>query len=341
MKWRAGGYLVRLIPLIPAALLPLLLAGAYTARTGAQQAPTPAGPAVAALVAAQKSLPWAFPLAEPGSRREDDGTIKTLVGGARGFTVPEINDPFAPPDWYPGEHPPMPAVVSHGRKPDVRACGQCHMMHGLGHPESSSLAGLPASYILQQMEDFRSVTRKNSGLMSVMAKAMTDAELKESAAYFASLPMQQWTRIEEANTVPKTFVGAGNMRFASKGGGTEPIGRRIIELPENAEHAELRDPHSSFMAYVPVGSIKKGEALVTTGGNKTVRCTLCHGADLKGAGPVPGIAARSPIYIVRQLYSFQHGLREGPWSELMKEAVAKLTTDDMVAIAAYAASQKP
>jgi cytochrome c553 len=90
-----------------------------------------------------------------------------------------------------------------------------------------------------------------------------------------------------------------------------------------------------------VGSIKKGAALVTTGANKTVRCTLCHGADLKGIGPVPGLAARSPIYIVRQLYSFQHGLREGVWGDLMKEAVAKLTLDDMVAIAAYAASQKP
>jgi cytochrome c553 len=316
------------------------LAGVHTARMSAQ-APAPAASAGAGLVAAQKQLPWAFPLAEPGARREDDGTVKTLAGGARGFTVPEINDPFAPPDWYPNEHPPMPVVVSHGRKPDVRACGQCHMMHGLGHPESSSLAGLPASYILQQMEDFKNLTRRNSGNMTVMAKAMTDAELKESAAYFAGLPMQQWTRIVEARDVPKTFVGAGNMRFASKEGGMEPIAGRIIELPENAEHAELRDPHSSFMAYVPVGSIKKGAALVTTGASKTVRCTLCHGADLKGMGPVPGLAARSPIYIVRQLYSFQHGLREGVWSALMKDAVAKLTVDDMVAIAAYTASQKP
>jgi len=68
----------------------LVLAGEHSARTAAQQAPTPAAPAGAALVAAQKQLPWAFPLAEPGARREDDGTVKTLVGGARGFTVPEI-----------------------------------------------------------------------------------------------------------------------------------------------------------------------------------------------------------------------------------------------------------
>ncbi|MBI4887027.1 MAG: cytochrome C-binding protein, partial [Acidobacteria bacterium] len=91
------------------------------------------------------------------------------------------------------------------------------------------------------------------------------------------------------------------MRFVSKEGGMEPIAGRIIELPEDAEHAELRDPHSPFMAYVPVGSIRKGEALVTTGGGRTVRCALCHGADLKGLGPAPGLASRSPIYTVRQL----------------------------------------
>jgi cytochrome c553 len=256
--------------------------------------------------------------------------------------VPEINDPFAPPDWYPNEHPPMPTIVATGRRPEVRACGQCHMTHGLGHPESSSLAGLPAAYILQQMEDFKNNARTNSPLMSGMARSMTPQELKESAEYFASVPMKKWTRIVEAADVPKTFVGPGNMRFVdTKQTGTEPIAGRIIELPEDAEHAELRDPHSPFMAYVPPGSIKRGQQLVSGGNGRTVRCTLCHGNDLKGMGPVPGLAGRSPIYIVRQLYSFQHGLRQGLWADLMKEATAKLTVDDMVALAAYTASLEP
>src|SRR5688572_7128803 len=129
------------------------------------QAPAPVPPAGPTLVAAQKALPWAFPIAAPGQTRHDDGKVQMLPGAARGFTVPEINDPFAPPDWYPNEHPPAPPIVATGRRPDVRACGQCHMLHGLGHPESSSLAGLPASYIRQQMEDFKTNARKNSPLM--------------------------------------------------------------------------------------------------------------------------------------------------------------------------------
>jgi cytochrome c553 len=58
-------------------------------------------------------------------------------------------------------------------------------------------------------------------------------------------------------------------------------------------------------------------------------------------GPIPGLAGRSPSYLVRQLYDFQHGMRAGPWSPLMAPNVIKLTLDDMVALAAYAASLPP
>jgi len=76
--------------------------------------------------------------------------------------------------------------------------------------------------------------------------------------------------------------------------GYEPIGLRIIETPENLERTELRDDASGFIAYVPVGSIKKGESLVRTGDSgKTVPCASCHGESLKGAGNAPPIAGRS------------------------------------------------
>jgi len=118
---------------------------------------------------------------------------------------------------------------------------------------------------------------------------------------------------------------------------------RIIETPENVEFTEtLRNPRSGFIAYVPEGSIKKGEALVTTGGNgKTVQCTICHGQDLRGIGPVPPIAGRSGIYTFRQLYDFKDGARHGAWSAMMKPVVQNLTLDDMIAITAYTSSRMP
>jgi len=78
------------------------------------------------------------------------------------FTTSQTQDLFNPPDWHPTNHPPMPDIVAHGRKPDVYACGYCHLPNGLGRPENSSLAGLSVGYIIRQMADFRSGARKSS-----------------------------------------------------------------------------------------------------------------------------------------------------------------------------------
>jgi cytochrome c553 len=80
---------------------------------------------------------------------------------------------------------------------------------------------------------------------------------------------------------------------------------------------------------------------VTTGAGKTVQCGMCHGADLKGLGPVPGIAGRSPSYLVRQMYDMQQGARNGEWTDLMKPVVSRLSEEDMLNIAAYASSRTP
>jgi cytochrome c553 len=37
----------------------------------------------------------------------------------------------------------------------------------------------------------------------------------------------------------------------------------------------------------------------------------------------------------------RRGLRQGSWAQLMKPVVAPLTDDDIIAIAAYAASRAP
>jgi cytochrome c553 len=294
--------------------------------------------------------PWAYPVNLPGSPAapaQDDGSPKQVPNSAAAFTLTQIRDGFNPPDWHPGGHPAMNEVVAHGRKPAVRACGFCHLPNGQGRPENASLAGLPAGYIVQQMADFKNGLRKCSepkmgppANMLLIGKAANEEESKAAAEYFASFPFKQWIRVVEADSVPKTMPSGGMMVPA--GSGTEAIGQRIIETPEDLARTEVRDDAASFVAYVPIGSIKKGEALVTTGGNgKTIRCGLCHGSELKGLGNVPPLAGRSPSYTVRQLYDIQQGNRNGPWTQLMKEAVSKLTVEDMVAIAAYTSSRKP
>jgi cytochrome c553 len=312
--------------------------------------------AVGVLRAADEPPAWAYaisppPPPPPAQPPAPDPTIHHLQGSSGAFTLAQIRDGFGPADWFPGDHPPMPDIVAHGhkhevREQDVRACSLCHMPNGKGRPENAPVAGLPYGYFVQQINDFKNGLRKsadsrktNTNNMANFAKYMTDDEVNAAAEYFSSMRWTPWIRVVETSNVPKTRL-SGGMYLRIDNGGTEPLGQRIIETPENVAATEmLRDPHSGFIAYVPPGSIKKGETLVKTGGGKTTECGVCHGADLLGLGPVPGIAGRSPSYLVRQLYDMQQGTRKGIWTELMKPVVAKLTQDDMLNIAAYVASR--
>jgi cytochrome c553 len=231
----------------------------------------------------------------------------------------------------------------------VRACGLCHYPNGKGRQENAGIAGLPVSYFIQQINDFRNDLRKsaeprknNTNAMITIAKGLTPEETKQAAEYFGSMKWTPWIRVVETKTVPK-MESEGGIWIPAKETGMEPIGVRIIETPENVERTtRLRDPRSGFIAYVPVGSVKKGESLVMTGGSgKTTACGVCHGADLQGVGPVPGIAGRSPSYLVRQMYDIQAGARRGEWTQLMKPVVAKLTDEDFVNIAAYVSGRMP
>ena len=302
------------------------------------------GAALAQDTDAHGGMDWAYPVT-PKADPADSTRLKQVPGSAKQYTQAQIDDPFNPPDWFPDAHPPMPEIVAHGGpKPAGRACAQCHLPTGDGHPESSGLAGLHPNYIVRQMAAFKNGERKGvrATVMVAMAKVLSDAEVKAAADYFAGLkPGVGYNKVLEAEKVPATYVGAGGMRFALADGGFEPIGSRIINIPQNAERAVLRDSKSGFVDYVPKGSIARGGALAAGGDGKTVTCAVCHGATLKGFGEVPPITGRSAIYMFRQLNDMKTGNRHGSWAELMKQVVANLTQDDMIALAAYLGSRDP
>jgi cytochrome c553 len=276
-----------------------------------------------------------------------DQSPRTVPGATAQYSRAQIANRFGPADWFPGEHPQMPDVVAHGKQSNVWACGLCHYPNGKGRAENAGVSGLSTEYFIHTMYDFKDGNRKssdprkaNTNLMVQFAKNMTDDEIKAAAEYFGAIKWTPWIKVVESKTAPKTKPSNG--LFLIEGSEIEPLGNRIVETPINGEATEvLRDPHSGFTAYVPIGSVKKGEALVTKGGGKTIACGVCHGADLKGIGPVPSLAGRSPSYLMRQMFDMQQGLRKGTWTELMKPVVAHLTTDDMLNIVAYTASRTP
>jgi cytochrome c553 len=303
-----------------------------------------AGPAAGA-----DAPPWAYPLPPPNLvQHVDDGNALHVPDSSASYTLTQLGNLYEAVDWHPEDHPALPAVVAHGHPPDVYACGYCHRADGSGGPENARLAGLPYGYVLQQLADFKSGARRTAvpgrrpqAVMAAVAKALSEDDARAAAAYFATLKPRHNIRVVETTTVPRT-ISAGWFLVAAPGAATEAIGRRIIEVPEDVERFERRDARAGFVAYVPPGSLGKGAAFVAgTVPGKTLPCATCHGAGLRGLGNAPGIAGRSPSYVVRQLYDIQTGARAGQAAQAMKGVVMRLDAGDMIAIAAYLASLEP
>ena len=267
----------------------------------------------------------------------------TVPGSAKVYDPAQVASSGNPPDWFPDEHGPAPRIVKDESGEAKMACGSCHLMSGQGHPESADIAGLPAEYIVRQMSYFKSGARKDDDRMGPIAKVVSDEDVRRAAEYFAAIKPIPWVKVIETATPPKTYVStAARHRLVDPAGGTEPIGHRIIEIPVDPLRTANRDPHSSFLAYVPPNSVAKGESLVKTGGaGKTTQCAGCHGDELRGLGDVPRIAGLQPVYIARQLICIQNGSSAGAAVAPMIKVVANLSEDDIIAISSYLGSLSP
>ena len=310
---------------------------ALFAAVGLAQAPAP--------LTIPNGLPeWAFNIPDAVQLpTETPRGILRVPGSSREYEATAVAGNNNPPDWFPDEHPPAPKVVKGEAGSKLAACGSCHLMSGQGHPESADIAGLPAEYIIRQMNYFKSGARKEETRMGPIARATSDEDVRLSAEYFAAIKPIPFVKVIETATPPKTYVAAAaRHRQIVPGGGTEPIGRRIIQIPEDPLRTAIRDPRSAFIAYVPPGSIKKGETLVKTGGSgKTIACAICHGDTLTGLGEVPRIAGMQPVYLARQLITMQNGSNAGTAAALMKKVVANLSEEDIISISAYVGSLPP
>ena len=291
-------------------------------------------------------LSWAYLWDESAHSQPPDPQPMQIPGSTMKFSMQQARNMFSTVDWFPEAHPVMPAVVEFGRKPDLRACGGCHRVEGTAGADSASIAGLPAAYIVQQMADFKSGARRSAlqsrppeNLMTLAAQVATDEEIQAAAKYFSELKPRQVVRVIESDTAPTTTIV--RYFYARQGEGQEPLGPRIVEVPDDFDQYELHNPRATFTAYVPKGSLTKGRALVESKATPTMACAVCHGADLRGVGVIPSIAGRSPSYLARQLYAFKIGTRNGTNAALMKPVAERFSEDDIVSVVAYLASLAP
>lgn len=293
---------------------------------------------------------WAFPLSTPpftAARAPFDSVRRlTLPGSSQSFTMAQIRNTYGVPDWFPESHPAMPDPVGRGRGRKSQACAYCHLADGQGRSENATLAGLPADYIVHQVRAFRDRTRQEAVkdwpfavTMARVADSVSDADLDVAAKYFASIRPRPRYKVLERDTIQRSFE-IGGLRALDPAGGVEALGNRIVEITESLEGHEMRDPRTGFISYVPVGSIERGRRIATAGGAGAPNaCVTCHGTSLLGMAQAPLIAGRSPAYVLRQLIAFRTGARNDEASGPMRTVAARLSLDDMIAVAAYVGSR--
>lgn len=86
---------------------------------------------------------------------------------------------------------------------DIPACIQCHGQGGVGvGTQFPALAGLPANYLRQQLNDWKGEKRPDGplSLMGEIARRMSEAQISAVADYFSALPAQP---VDNATTTPE------------------------------------------------------------------------------------------------------------------------------------------
>ncbi|MBC7520814.1 MAG: cytochrome C-binding protein [Sandarakinorhabdus sp.] len=280
---------------------------------------------------------WLYPAPVPAAAASAPANrIVGVPGSTVRVTQDQLHDFAKVVDWHPDSHPQPPPIILQAQTPQGYACGFCHMPGGEGRPENASLAGLPLAYIIAQTKAFRGGTRHSARAdwfpttaMQRAITAATDAEIAQAAGYFSQQPFRSRLAVVETATVPATRP-LGYI-LAPVDGPREPIAGRIIEVPDDLEAFENRDSFSRFTAYVPPGSIARGEAVADR-----IGCLACHDEQMGGWGP-----GRSPSYVLRQLRAFKSNARADADAAPMQAVVEQLSPSEMVDVSAWLADQPP
>jgi cytochrome c553 len=294
---------------------------------------------------------WAYPRCDrtPPAIEPDNSRPLSVLDSKVHFTSADLARASVAPDWFPPEHAKMPAVVAASGSDKKFACAYCHLPDGSGRPENAKIAGLSTAYITAQVRNIHTQERRPaktgwtpSALMKDAIADLADEDIAAAAEYFSRQKTKSFLTVMEREYVPQHGVLCGI--FIPAEGHAVPLRQTILEMPIDVERFERRDPHATYIAYVPKGSIERGRNLASTGDNgRTQPCAGCHGVNLRSGSELEGppLAGRFASYLFRQLYGFKSGARAGDSAQPMQSVVANLTQADMIDLAAYAASLNP
>ncbi|MDP7592822.1 MAG: c-type cytochrome [Litorilituus sp.] len=187
-------------------------------------------------------------------------------------------------------------------KAKASVCGACHGATGVNpSPTYPDLAGQHAAYLVKQLADFKSGARTDV-MMAPMAANLTDQDMADLAAFYASQERAKATVASDSASSPSISAPAGDIELVT----------------------------STSAKAIFAGDVKSGQA-------KSAMCVACHGAD--GNSPVPmypNLAGQSEKYLIKQLAHFKSGERKNP---VMAGIAAGLSETDMKDLSAFFAVQ--
>ena len=247
-------------------------------------------------------------------------------------------------------------------------CAGCHGMDGKGVTgDIPNLAAQVESYLSASLQAYKEGKRTHAALRD-MAKKMSDADMRNIAAYYASLPplknaaMTESQDIHEKGKVaatvcaachgtdgnsvtqgipslagqqPEYFITAvrsyldGKRKIASKEKEVMVSALNQVDIEAMALYFASQKPAQRKMP--AVGNVAAGEPL-------SAECGACHGANgISSDDKIPTLAGQDAQYLVGAIKAYQDDTRQ---QEDMHTTLAKSSLSDIQHIAAFYSVQK-
>jgi cytochrome c553 len=271
------------------------------------------------------------------------------------------------------------ADISAGKTIVASNCIECHDINGRGLKQGiPNLAAQVEDYLFYSLLSYKKGKREHVALKKmVMAADMSKEDMRNVAAYWASLPPVEKSATKEAEDYTLSYYALGKT-LAEKGcatchgesgiskkpgipslAGQQPLyfiaavqayvdGTRSMAKMENAvakvSKADLEKADLQNMALYYSRQLRKereapSQSDVKAGKKLTYACTECHGSrGISNDETTPILAAQDPQYLQDVMMAYRDKVRG---HRKMSKFVDDFSDDDIRLIAAFYSAQKP
>jgi cytochrome c553 len=263
---------------------------------------------------------------------------------------------------------PVATDIAAGKAIAERDCKACHGANGGGvAPAIPHLAAQREGYLLASLKEYKDGKRGHAALKD-MTKQMTDADLRNVAAYFASLPpvvnptaqdIKHSSPFEQGKASAAACAGCHGEDGNAKTPGTPSLAGQqphylVAAIQEyhqgdrktgsmrsqlrDADRLEVENLALYFAAQTPTQRAAASRGDPVAGEPLTAMCGGCHGAGgVSSDAATPSLAGQDALYLANAIKAYRKTRQN--WG--MQRYVSGLSDKDIDNIAAFYAAQKP